>query len=75
MAKEIICCNIEHHAMLFAFLAKHAITLCGEAGKEAILAGMTTYGNERGGLTNVSLRTILSLRIRKRYHQNILHFF
>lgn len=41
-------CKIEHHAMLFAYLAKHAIEICGEAGKEAILAGMTTYGNERG---------------------------
>ena len=34
--------------MMFAFLAKHAIELCGEAGKEAILKGMTTYGKERG---------------------------
>lgn len=41
-------CKIEHHAMLFAYLAKHAIEICGEAGKEAILTGMTTYGNERG---------------------------
>lgn len=41
-------CKIEHHAMLFAYLAKHAIEICGEAGKEAVLAGMTTYGNERG---------------------------
>lgn len=41
-------CQIEHHAMLFAFLSKHAITLCGEQGKEAILTAMTTYGNERG---------------------------
>ena len=43
-----VSCKIEHHAMMFAFLAKHAIELCGDAGKEAILAGMTTYGNERG---------------------------
>lgn len=41
-------CKIEHHAMMFAFLAKHAIELCGEAGKEAILKGMTAYGKERG---------------------------
>ena len=34
--------------MLFAFLAKHAIELCGERGKEAILSGMTAYGRERG---------------------------
>ena len=48
MAKESVTCKIEHHAMLFAFLAKHAIELCGEKGKEAILTGMTAYGNERG---------------------------
>ena len=34
-----VSCKIEHHAMMFAFLAKHAIELCGEAGKDAILAG------------------------------------
>ncbi len=48
MANELICCKIEHHAMLFAFFAKHAIETCGDAGKEAILQGMTAYGNERG---------------------------
>lgn len=41
-------CKIEHHAMMFAFLAKHAIERCGERGKTAILEGMTAYGNERG---------------------------
>jgi hypothetical protein len=41
-------CRIEHHAMMFAFLSKHAITLCGDKGKEAILKGMTIYGRERG---------------------------
>lgn len=48
MANEKVCCKIEHHAIMFAFLSKHAIELCGEAGKEAILEGMTIYGNERG---------------------------
>lgn len=48
MANEPVTCKIEHHAMLFAFLAKHAIELCGEKGKAAILEGMTAYGNERG---------------------------
>lgn len=48
MANEPINCKIEHHAILFAYLAKRAIEICGEEGKEAILAGMTTYGNERG---------------------------
>lgn len=48
MKTEPVCCKIEHHAVLFAFLAKHAIELCQEAGREAILLGMTVYGNERG---------------------------
>lgn len=48
MENKSVTCKIEHHAMLFAFLAKHAIRLCGEKGKEAILSGMTAYGNERG---------------------------
>ncbi|MGN0333009.1 MAG: L-2-amino-thiazoline-4-carboxylic acid hydrolase [Lachnospiraceae bacterium] len=43
-----VTCKIEHHAMMFAFLAKHAIELKGDAGKDAILSGMTTYGKERG---------------------------
>ena len=48
MKNEPVCCKIEHHAILFAFLAKHAIEICGEAGRDAILTAMTTYGNERG---------------------------
>ena len=40
--------QIEQHAILFALLSRQAITLAGEAGKEAILKGMTAYGNERG---------------------------
>lgn len=48
MANESVRCKIEHHAILFAFLAKRTIELCGDKGKEAILQGMTTYGNERG---------------------------
>lgn len=48
MANNSANCKIEHHAMMFAFLAKHAIQLCGEKGKGAILAGMTVYGKERG---------------------------
>ena len=40
--------TIEHHAVMFALLAKHAIEISGEKGKEAILSGMTRYGNERG---------------------------
>lgn len=48
MAKESVTCKIEHHAVLFALLAKHAVTLCGEKGKESVLSGMTVYGKERG---------------------------
>lgn len=48
MSNELISCKIEHHAVLFAFLAKRAIGLCGEEGRTAILDGMTIYGNERG---------------------------
>lgn len=48
MSENSVTCLIEHHAMMFAFLSKHAITLCGEEGKDAILKGMTIYGNERG---------------------------
>ncbi len=48
MNNNTICCKIEHHAMLFAYLAKHAVETFGEKGKEVILSGMTTYGNERG---------------------------
>lgn len=48
MADTKAACLIEHHAMLFAYFSKHAIELCGDKGKDAILAGMTAYGNERG---------------------------
>lgn len=48
MADTNVTCLIEHHAILFAFFSKHAILQCGERGKEAILAGMTAYGKERG---------------------------
>ena len=40
--------KIEHHAVLFALLAKHAILSCGDAGQEALLDGVTNYGLERG---------------------------
>lgn len=48
MADTTTMCKIEHHAILFALMSKEAITLCKEDGKEAILKGMTKYGNERG---------------------------
>ena len=48
MTEEKVCLHIEHHAVLFALLAKQAVELCGERGKESILRGMTVYGMERG---------------------------
>ena len=48
MENKTVKCMIEHHAVLFALLSKQAILLAGESGKEAILKGMTKYGNERG---------------------------
>lgn len=48
MAEECVKCKIEQHAVLFAYLAKHAVELCKEEGKEAVLEGMTAYGRERG---------------------------
>lgn len=48
MTEEKVCLNIEHHAVLFALLAKQAVELCGERGKLSILRGMTVYGMERG---------------------------
>ena len=45
MKKQTVSCKIEHHAVLFALLAKYAIQECGDEGREAILAGMTAYGN------------------------------
>lgn len=48
MTNEPVSCKIEHHAVLFAFLAKHAVELCKAKGEESILRGMTLYGNERG---------------------------
>lgn len=41
-------CGIEHHAVLFALLARQAIIQRGDEGREAILKAMTVYGNERG---------------------------
>lgn len=48
MSTSEVTCKIEHHATLFALLSKYAITLFGDRGKDAILEGMTRYGNERG---------------------------
>ena len=41
-------CKIEHHATIFALLAKYAIELCGEEAYEVIQKGMIRYGRERG---------------------------
>ena len=45
-----------HHAMLFAYIAKEAIDSCGEAGKEAVKAGVIKYGRQRGH--RMALRTL-----------------
>jgi hypothetical protein len=41
--------TVEHHALLAAFLARHAIIIAKERGANAIKAGVTRYGRERGG--------------------------
>ncbi len=46
--KKICNCGIEHHAILFACLARQAIEQCGEEGKAAVLAAASCYGEERG---------------------------
>jgi hypothetical protein len=43
-----IVCGVEHHATLFALLAKHTIDTFGERGKQVIIASVYKYGNERG---------------------------
>lgn len=48
MTDQKATCLIEHHAMLFACFSKHALLLCKDRGKDAILAGVTAYGKERG---------------------------
>lgn len=40
--------KIENQAMMFAFLSRAAIEAKGDAGREAIQAGMIRYGRERG---------------------------
>lgn len=45
---EKVSCSIEHHATLFALLAKYAIESYGEVGKKAVVDGVTHYGEERG---------------------------
>jgi hypothetical protein len=49
--------TLEHHAVLTALLAKHAIESAGERGKEAFIAGVTRLGMERG--TRMAARAIL----------------
>lgn len=48
MERETVCVRIEHQAVLFALLAKHAVLLRGQEGTDSILRGMTVYGKERG---------------------------
>lgn len=53
---EIVLTSASHHAMLFAFLAKEAIDTFGEAGKQAVKAGVNRYGEQRGH--RMALRTL-----------------
>ena len=46
MTKETVCLRIEHHAVLFALLARQAVELCGEKGKESILRGIRVRKGE-----------------------------
>ncbi|AKL95950.1 L-2-amino-thiazoline-4-carboxylic acid hydrolase [Clostridium aceticum] len=45
--KEVVC-GIEHHATLFALLAKYAILSAGEEGEKVMVDAITQYGRERG---------------------------
>ena len=49
MCDHKICCDIEHHAVLFGVLAREVITLCPESGIEAIRSSVRKYGQQRGG--------------------------
>ncbi len=40
--------QIEHHAALFAYLAREALQRCGAAGEEAVREGVRRYGRQRG---------------------------
>jgi hypothetical protein len=43
--------GVEHHALLFAWLAREATSRFGEEGEEAIRAGVREYGSRRGTRT------------------------
>ncbi len=40
--------GVEHHAMLFAWIAGEAVERFGQRGEDAILQGVRTYGEQRG---------------------------
>ena len=52
---DIILSSASHHAMLFAYLAKRTIETFGDAGREAVTAGVIRYGEQRG--RRMALRT------------------
>ena len=52
---DIVLSSASHHAMLFAYLAKRVIDTFGNAGKEAVTAGVIRYGEQRGH--RMALRT------------------
>ena len=45
---EIVSSSASHHAMLFAFAAKEAITAFGSRGETAVIEAVHTYGLQRG---------------------------
>lgn len=40
--------RVEHHAVLFALMAKHAMEHCGDKAKQVLIDSVTKYGEERG---------------------------
>lgn len=53
---EVVLSSASHHAMLFTFIAKEVIDTFGEKGKQAIIAGVNRYGEQRGH--RMALRTL-----------------
>ena len=57
-------CQIEHHAMMFAFLSKHAIRLCGNRGKDAILDAYGSLVDAAGSWALTPDRSLQGDRVR-----------
>lgn len=48
MTKEQVVCKIEHHAVLFALLAKYTLNFAGDDGEDILFKVVANYGHERG---------------------------